>query len=116
MAPFVWSCRGVASGRHGISPVVRTRPSLEKTDSGANGADRTGPDPTGRGGARMGTIETFEHTADVGLRVLGGDLDDLFRTAAEGMFDYIVANRDAVRDLESESIALRGDESAELLV
>ena len=44
----------------------------------------------------MGTVETFEHTADVGLRVTGSDLDDLFRTAAEGLFDYIVVNRDAV--------------------
>ena len=45
----------------------------------------------------MGTIEVFDHTADVGLRIRGDDLDDLFRTAAEGLFDYVVANREAVR-------------------
>ena len=45
----------------------------------------------------MGTIEVFDHTADVGLRVRATDLDDLFRTAAEGLFDYVVANRDAVQ-------------------
>ncbi|HWE37508.1 MAG TPA: archease [Isosphaeraceae bacterium] len=64
----------------------------------------------------MGTIETFDHTADVGLRVRAGDLDDLFRTAAEGVFDYIVANRDAVRVVETESVELGDDDPAELLV
>ncbi len=64
----------------------------------------------------MGTIETFEHTADVGLRVHGDDLDDLFRTAAEGVFDYIVANRGAVRDVTTEEVVLTGDDPAELLV
>jgi SHS2 domain-containing protein len=63
----------------------------------------------------MGTIETFEHTADVGLRVRGDDLGDLFRTAAEGVFDYIVANREAVRVAETERVALGGDDPAELL-
>jgi SHS2 domain-containing protein len=64
----------------------------------------------------LGTIETFDHTADVGLRVRAGDLDDLFRTAAEGVFDYIVANRDAVRVVETESVELGDDDPAELLV
>ena len=45
----------------------------------------------------MGTIEVFDHTADVGLRIRGDDPADLFRTAAEGLFDYVVANRAAVR-------------------
>lgn len=63
----------------------------------------------------MGTIETFDHTADVGLRVRAADLDDLFRTAAEGMFNYIVANRDQVRPTESEKISLHADSLADLL-
>jgi SHS2 domain-containing protein len=63
----------------------------------------------------MGTFETFEHTADLGLRIRGHDLDDLFRTAAEGLFDAIVSNRDAVRDVEAETVALRGEEPADLL-
>jgi SHS2 domain-containing protein len=63
----------------------------------------------------VGTSETFEHTADVGLRVRGGSLDDVFRTAAEGLFDYVVANRDAVRDLDRESVELAGDDPADLL-
>lgn len=64
----------------------------------------------------MGTVETFEHTADVGLRVTGSDLDDLFRTAAEGVFDYVVVNRDAVRVAAREAVELRADEPVELLV
>jgi SHS2 domain-containing protein len=63
----------------------------------------------------MGRVETFEHTADVGLRVRGTDLNDLFRTAAAGLFDYIVANREAVRDAESEPVVLVADDPTELL-
>jgi SHS2 domain-containing protein len=63
----------------------------------------------------LGTVETFDHTADVGLRVHGSDLDDLFRTAAEGVFDYIVVNRADVRGDEPESIALTADSPEELL-
>lgn len=63
----------------------------------------------------MGRIEYFEHTADVGLRVRGEDLDDLFRTAAEGVLDYVVVNRDAVRLVESESVSLQADSLEDLL-
>jgi SHS2 domain-containing protein len=34
--------------------------------------------------------ETFEHTADLGLRVRSADLDCLFREAAEGLFSVLV--------------------------
>ena len=64
----------------------------------------------------MGTIATFDHTADVGLAIRASDLDDLFRTAAEGVFDYIVTNRDAVRVEETERVALRAETTADLLV
>lgn len=63
----------------------------------------------------MGSIETFDHTADVGLRIRALDLDDLFRTAAEGMFDYIVVNRGDVKASERESFALEGEDSGDLL-
>ncbi len=64
----------------------------------------------------MGTLETFDHTADVGMIVRGDDLADLFRTAAEGVFDYIVANRDEVKRVDSESVSLTADSPAALLV
>jgi SHS2 domain-containing protein len=61
-------------------------------------------------------VETFDHTADVGLRVTGADIEDLFRTAAEGVFDYIVVNRGDVRPADCEAVALRADAPDELLV
>ncbi|MGE3822241.1 MAG: archease [Isosphaeraceae bacterium] len=64
----------------------------------------------------MGTVETFDHTADVGLRVTAVDLDDLFRTAAEGVFDYVVANREAVRTSERDVIVLEAEGPDDLLL
>jgi SHS2 domain-containing protein len=64
----------------------------------------------------LGTIETFDHTADVGLRIQAENLDDLFRTAAEGVFDSIVANRDEVRSAEREPVSLQARATDELLV
>ena len=63
----------------------------------------------------MGRHETFDHTADVGLRVEGSDLDDLFRTAAEGLMGYVVVNREEVRASESETVDLTDDGPTELL-
>src|SRR4051812_30034072 len=63
----------------------------------------------------MGTIEVFDHTADVGLRIRASDRDDLFRTAAEGLFDYIVANRAEVRAEVTESVRLEAETDEELL-
>ena len=64
----------------------------------------------------MGTVETFDHTADVGLRVEADDLDDLFATAAGGMLDYIVNNREEVQELHTESMSLDAETTADLLV
>lgn len=63
----------------------------------------------------MGTITTFDHTADVGMTVHARDLDDLFRTAAEGLFDYVVTNREDLRETISESVTLQADTLADLL-
>jgi SHS2 domain-containing protein len=64
----------------------------------------------------MGTVTTFDHTADVGLTIRGKDLDDLFQTAAAGLFDYVVSNRDDVRETETERLELQADSTADLLV
>jgi SHS2 domain-containing protein len=37
----------------------------------------------------MKSFESFDHTADVGLRIYGRDLKQLFVHAAQGMFDLI---------------------------
>jgi SHS2 domain-containing protein len=64
----------------------------------------------------MGRSETFEHTADLGLRIFAGDLPDLFRTAAEALFDVIAANRGEVRVLDTESASLTAESTEDLLV
>ncbi|MFO0956176.1 MAG: archease [Isosphaeraceae bacterium] len=63
----------------------------------------------------MGTVELLDHTADVGLRVHADRLDDLFETAARGVFAYIVANPEEIVASQHESVALRADSPAELL-
>lgn len=61
------------------------------------------------------TYETFEHTADLGLRVRAADLDTLFAEAARGLFSIIVANLDQVRPVESVDFKIVGD-APELLL
>jgi SHS2 domain-containing protein len=58
----------------------------------------------------------FDHTADLGLRVFASDLSDLFRTAAIGLFDVVVANRADVRCTETEFVSLSSDSTEELLI
>lgn len=69
----------------------------------------------GNGAHPLGSIEIFDHTADVGLKVRGDDLNDLFRTAAQGVFDYIVVNRNDVRVEQREAVSLQADSPGELL-
>jgi SHS2 domain-containing protein len=64
----------------------------------------------------MGRSETFDHTADLGLRVHAADLDDLFRTAALGLFDVIVANRQEVVEQDHEEFTLAADTAEALLI
>lgn len=63
----------------------------------------------------MASIEMFDHTADVGLRVSASDLDELFRTAAEGLFDYIIVNRSEVRTERLDRFELSAESTTELL-
>ncbi len=78
--------------------------------------DRAGAETAGRTrGTSMGRCETFEHTADLGLRVLAADLPDLFRTAAEGLFDVIVANRGDVQVVATDSVSLSAETTEDLL-
>jgi SHS2 domain-containing protein len=64
----------------------------------------------------MGRVETFDHTADVGLRVFGSDWNDLFQTAAEGVLDYVVTNRAEVRPELEETIQIEAESASDLLV
>ena len=62
----------------------------------------------------MGHKETFDHTADLGLRIRASDLGDLFETAAEGLFDVIVANKEDVRSLDHEESCSCGRDDGRL--
>ncbi len=61
--------------------------------------------------------EVFEHTADIGLRVRAATLLELFREAAEGLFELIVADLNKVRPLQEVHFTLskRQDEYDYLL-
>lgn len=59
--------------------------------------------------------ETFEHTADVGLRIRTSDLDSLFEEAARALFAVIVANPETVRPVQQVAIELRGTRLDDLL-
>ncbi len=47
------------------------------------------------------TFETFEHTADLGLRVRAADLNALFADAASGLFSIIATGLDPARATEA---------------
>lgn len=59
--------------------------------------------------------ETFEHTADLGLRVKAVDLPSLFADAARGLTSVIVANLDQVQAVQEIAFAVEGTVLDELL-
>jgi len=54
--------------------------------------------------------ETFEHTADLGLRIRAADLDTLFVEAAQCLFSAVVEDLATVRPLQRIDITLNGAE------
>ena len=59
--------------------------------------------------------EIFEHTADLGIRVRSGNLDDLFADAARGLFSLLVNNPDPVSTTSGVTFHLRADNIEDLL-
>jgi SHS2 domain-containing protein len=59
--------------------------------------------------------ETFEHTADLGLRIRAADLDTLFAEAAQALFAAIVEDLGAVEPRQPVHIQLTADSSEYLL-
>ena len=59
--------------------------------------------------------ETFEHTADLGLRIRAADLNTLFAEAAQALFAALVENLDAVEPVRRLDVALAGDDREYLL-
>src|SRR5262245_63848583 len=60
-------------------------------------------------------FETFEHTADLGLRIRADDLDTLFAEAAAALFSAIVEDLGTVRPERELTVRLPADEREYLL-
>jgi len=59
--------------------------------------------------------ETFDHTADIGLRIRAADLDMLFSEAGRGLFSLLVENIDDVQPIRQETLRLEGTATDYLL-
>jgi len=59
--------------------------------------------------------EEIEHTADVGIRAYGSSLDELFATAAEGMFS-LIADLDSVKEVGEIEVRLEAEDIPTLLL
>lgn len=62
----------------------------------------------------MGRFEYFDHTADMGMRVEGSDLSELFTASALGMFNLIVP-MDQFKAQDALDILLEAENVEELL-
>lgn len=60
--------------------------------------------------------ETFEHTADIGLRITGATLDELFAEAGRALFHVLIENADEIRAEEMVEFQLHSEDHAYLLV
>jgi SHS2 domain-containing protein len=59
--------------------------------------------------------ETFDHTADLGLRIRAADLNELFAEAAQALFATIVEDLDTVAPARKLDVAITGTDHAYLL-
>lgn len=59
--------------------------------------------------------ETFDHTADIGLRVLAATEEELFRDAGHGLFSLVVDNLDEVRPNLTLTFEITGNDREYLL-
>lgn len=54
-------------------------------------------------------VETFEHTADLGLRICAANLDELFDEAGRGLFSFVVENTGAIQPRITQIINLKAE-------
>ncbi|MFO8007860.1 MAG: archease [Candidatus Brocadiia bacterium] len=62
-----------------------------------------------------GGHDTFEHTADVGIRAWGSDLTELFEQAAAGLIEMLL-NPGTVEPEQSRPVEVAGDSPEDMLV
>jgi SHS2 domain-containing protein len=63
----------------------------------------------------MKDYELIEHTADIGIRVKGKDLKELFKNVALSMFDIMAEKRPETRNQSTETRKLTIEQKAENL-
>lgn len=63
----------------------------------------------------MKKFEIFEHTADIGIRAYGKDLNKVFENAATGMFD-IITDLDKVQSVGEYRVNIEAQDLEQLLV
>ena len=66
-------------------------------------------------GRDLAVYETFDHTADLGFRATGPDLDTLFVEMGRCLFAAVVENSDAIRPSVEQAIELSGNDPEYLL-
>ncbi|HOM18295.1 MAG TPA: archease, partial [Thermoguttaceae bacterium] len=59
--------------------------------------------------------ETFEHTADLGLRIQAESLERLFEEAAEALFSVLVVNWNQTATVQQETLRLEAESLEDLL-
>lgn len=59
--------------------------------------------------------ETFDHTADLGLRIRAADLDTLFAEAAQALFATLVEDLDTVAPVRALDVVIPGEDREYLL-
>jgi SHS2 domain-containing protein len=59
--------------------------------------------------------ETFEHTADIGIRARAENLNELFADAARGLLSVLVANPESIRPTETTQFRIAGERYDDLL-
>lgn len=59
--------------------------------------------------------ETFDHTADLGLRIRAADLNTLFAEAGRALFSALVENPDAILPNQRLDLAIAGSDREYLL-
>ena len=64
---------------------------------------------------QMKRYEQFPHTADIGIRVFGKDLKELFENAAFALFDTL-ADLEGLKPSIEETVKVAGDSPEGLLV
>lgn len=54
-------------------------------------------------------FETFDHTADIGLRIRATTLDELFEDAARGLFSLLIDDLETIRPTIEKTVQLTSD-------